>query len=83
MWCLRFVFLDTLQLVGLLVLLDMRRVQTAPHATLSTSVLLITHVRMKLLVSLAPPVIPTTLAHALLIMVEQIMIISIIMCASI
>ena len=78
MWFLRFVIIDTLQLVGLLVLLDMRRAQTAAHATLSTSALLITHVRMELLVSSAPSVIPTTIAHALLIMVKQIVILSII-----
>ena len=61
----------------------MRRAQTAPHATQSTSVLLITHVRMGLLVSLAPSVTPTTLAHVLLIMVDKIVIVSILMCASI
>ena len=36
---------------------------------------------MELLVSSAPSVIPTTLAHALLIMVEQIVIVSTLMCA--
>ena len=61
----------------------MRQAQTAAYATLSTSVLLITHVRMGLLVSSAPSVIPTTIAHALLTMVDKIVIVSIIMCASI